>query len=305
MNILEATLALQDTLRSAPLAPVMVPMLTDTAGGPISKMQAPGGGLPSLAELFAGDPSFVSSMAGYAAVLGDSLWLVTYILVLVVGFRQKTYGIPLLAVALNFSWEFYFAVLAPPAAIAERVIHTIWFAVDVVIVWQLFRYGRAAQSIELVKRHFPAVVITTIGLTLVGEVSYHSLTVGNSVFADTKGAGMAYLINLVMSVLFVFMYFGRPYGRGLSYGVAWTKLLGTAFISISNTLVFLHHSGLKQFEVAFKQRHLMYWLKSPDPLGTQSMNLGFYYFLFVTVFLFDVLYVVLLHRRRREALPAP
>ena len=48
------------------------------------------------------------------------------------------------------------------------------------------------------------------------------------------GTQSAYIINYVMSVLFVFLYFDRPDSKGLSYGGAWTKMLGTAFISLAN-----------------------------------------------------------------------
>ncbi len=76
---------------------------------------------------------------GVVNVLGDVLWLVAYILIIRQGFKDRTYGVPMLCVALNFSWEFIYAVQFPfPNKIIETLRWT-WLLTDAVIVYQFFQ----------------------------------------------------------------------------------------------------------------------------------------------------------------------
>ena len=41
---------------------------------------------------------------GAVNVIGDVLWIIAYILAIRKGFQEKTYGIPMMCIALNLSW---------------------------------------------------------------------------------------------------------------------------------------------------------------------------------------------------------
>jgi len=71
----------------------------------------------------------------------------------------------------------------------------------------------------------------------------------------------------------VFLFFNRPHQSGLSYGGAWAKMLGTGIMSLAAFLAFLQEG----------KTH--YFLE----------------YLFVGVFVFDVLYVYMLHKARAQA----
>ena len=75
--------------------------------------EIPRGALPSWGELFSGG---VSGLAIGLATLGDVLWLVAYALILWKGFKDRTYGVPFLAICLNFTWEFWFALVCAPGS---------------------------------------------------------------------------------------------------------------------------------------------------------------------------------------------
>jgi hypothetical protein len=107
-------------------------------------------------------------------------------------------------------------------------------------------------------------------------------------FKDTLGIILAFVINLVMSALFIPFYFTRrESGRGLSLPVAWLKMIGTVLSSLQCyfLLPFIH----------------------PVPASTtQAGPYAFFHFLFVACFVLDVTYIMLLSadRGKRAIKPA-
>lgn len=199
-----------------------------------------------------------------AALIGSLLWVVAYILMIIRGFRDQTYGLPLVAIMLNFTWEFIYVVIYPPDNKTVLWLRILWLVVDVFNVWLLVRYGKAVQSIPQIRDHFYPILMCTFAFCYVGHLVLHH-RLGNT--ADNESA---YSINFIMSILFVFLFLNRPNQSGLSYGAAWAKMLGTGIMSVADFLAF-RQSG---------ETH--YFLE----------------YLFVGVFIFDVLYIYMLHNAR-------
>jgi len=207
-----------------------------------------------------------TQLLGLLNLIGDFLWVVAYVLSIRKGFQDRTYGFPMLCIALNLSWEFIYAVIFPfrPSRVIEGL-RCAWLVCDFVIAYQLFRYGRRWQTTPLIRRFFYPIAIAAILSAFVGQLTFHYT------FADQWGASDAYLINLVMSMLFVWMCLHRPDEKGLSIGAAWAKMLGTGILSVGSCLMITD------------------WLKS-----------SFLVFLFAAIFVFDVIYIVLLHDNKRQ-----
>lgn len=210
-------------------------------------------------------------------VVGDVLWIIAYILIIRAAFKDRTYGVPVLAICLNLAWEFVFTFVHGPRDpdgsldVVKFCMFLGWLVLDAVIFWQLVKYGRKEQRTDELGRFFLPVVL----LCLAGAFGWH-LTFTEA-FNDPHGYMSAFIINLVMSVLFVSLAFERPDGRGLSYGAAWFKLLGTGIISFANVFMLVQDPGYD----------------------------GFWFFLFGGIFLFDVTYVYVLHQgNRRRSVPA-
>ncbi len=201
--------------------------------------------------------SQVPQWLGIVNIIGDVLWIVAYVLTIRKGFTDRTYGLPMLCIALNFTWEFIYAVIFAFPNTIIQVLRWIWLIADIVIVYQLFRYGRAWQTVPLIRKYFYPLCVAMFVFAYVGQLTFHYS------FADQWGMQDAYMINLVMSILFVGMYFGRPGEKGLSIGAAWAKMLGTGILSVGSCFM---------------------------PVSS------FLVFLFVTIFLFDVAYIVLLYQ---------
>lgn len=265
----------------------------------MNRFEAPRGGLPPLGELF--EPSSLAP-AGLG-VLGDLLWVAVYVLVIRQGFRERTYGIPLFAICLNFTWELVFTTVHPPPSRVTLGLHLVWLAIDALILLQVLRYGRERQVLPEVRRYFPWVVGGTLLLCFVGHLTLYDYQLSLALFPDTEGITTAFVINLIMSVLFVAMLLHRRDSSGLSMPVAWLKMLGTGVISLANVLVFLLGTG-RDFELRFRQVGAQEWIDAGTRGGT-TFHAGFAFYLFAVIFLFDVLYIVLLRRRRlRSSVPA-
>lgn len=257
--------------------------------------ELPRGGLPTLAELLQGN---APSIATGIVTVGGVIWLVTYILAIRTGFKHKTYAIPFLAVCLNFTWEFAHSVVFRPDRTSDLVIHFAWLAIDAVILYQVFKFGRKYEKLPFIRKHFAAFVVGMLILLTAAHVSLQWLWNYNAIFPDQDGAIVAFIINLVMSILFVEMLYKRPKAEGMTLGVAWTKMLGSACYSVGNAIA-LGSIGHVLFEVQYRPAGGSEWIAAGD-IGSTSIQPGFIYLLFVVTFAFDVLYIVLLHRRLKK-----
>jgi hypothetical protein len=236
--------------------------------------------LPSFAMLPA-EP--VPTSAEFAAnVLGFLLWSLAYVLIIIRGFRDRSYGVPLVAICLNVTWELYFAWLCPLSEGRGKGYCTasgmwlgllyFWLLLDAVILWQLVRYGSGRAGLEHylpdeTRRRFAflALVIVLLFLSLAWQYSFVALAI------DQDGNGLAWVTNLIMILLFIRSALTRPGLRGLSVGAAWAMLGGN--------LAFVTYAFLNNFAVF-----------TPWPRQvTICLMLG--------VVLFNILYLVVLWSR--------
>jgi hypothetical protein len=226
-------------------------------------------------QLDQGEPFDLLAWYNLVGGAGYLLWLVAYVLVIRRGAIDRTYAIPFVAICLNFTWEAMDSFFLPDPVPFFEWVDRAWFLLDCAIVWQLVRYGKKEQTIPEIRNNFYAVVAGTMVLAFVGQYAFVDT------FHDTLGFIAAFVINFVMSVLFVFFFFARRDDRrGLSLGAAWCKLLGTALASVQ--CVFL--------------------LPKIHPLTPVAYSVvgpyAFFHVLFVGILLVDGIYLYLLMRSR-------
>jgi hypothetical protein len=199
--------------------------------------------------------------------VGGALWIVTYFFVIRQGFKDRTYALPMFAIGLNFSWEMLFAFVWPVTPWVWRLLDKGWLIPDSIIVFQLLRYGRGAQTNSELRKHFYLVFAVIFLVGLAGQYTF------TRSYPDRMGLLAAFLINLVMSILFIPFYFARRAqgGRGLSKGVAWCKMLGTLGTSIEMHFVI-------------------------PKVDLEMADASFLAFLSSTILLFDLVYVYLVSR---------
>ena len=218
------------------------------------------------------------------------VWILVYVVVIVQGWMEQSYGIPILAICLNAAWEWRFAVdqprehPEPPMPATTRWILWVWLLLDGIIVLQVFLFGRDYQSNPLLRQYYYLVVPLMILSAYVLHTLMHETFDLN--LQDYFGVLSAYLNNLVMSALFIPMFFARPELHGLSVWVAVGKLAGTGLTSLGILV--------QDFSDSESRR-------SSDPTARAPLASNKFvswrtylnYFLFAAVFILDAVYLVL------------
>lgn len=204
----------------------------------------------------------VSPELSWSLQIGSGvLWTLVYLLIIKLGFRDRTYGMPIAALSANICWEFIFSFIyhhEPP----QNYVNVVWFAFDLVIVYQALRFGKAAVGRVMPTRYFyPAFFLALVS-------SFFAILAVTIEFKDWDGKYAAFGQNLMMSVLFISMLLGRGDVSGQSVYIALFKMLGTLLPSI------------------------LFYLRYPA-----SMLLNF---LYAAIFIFDLIYLVMLYAKHRE-----
>lgn len=189
-------------------------------------------------------------------------WTLVYILIIKRGFQDKSLGMPLVALCANISWEFIFSFIYPHAP-PQIYVNVVWFLFDVAILFQALKFGRFDFN-----RNLPAKLFyPTLALTLL--MSFCAVLFTSYEFKDFDGKYAAFGQNLMMSVMFVSMLLRRNSVSGQSIYIALFKMTGTLLPSI------------------------LFFLLLPSSL---LLN-----FLYVAIFIFDLIYFVMLYRKCLEA----
>jgi hypothetical protein len=189
---------------------------------------------------------------------GAVLWVVAYINTLVWIKKRQVLDIPAIAIVLNYTCEittgFFFL---PNMGTVLVIAYWAWMVLDTFIVISLFRYGYKQMRVDYFKRHIAPLLV--IGLIVCFAVQCSFIVSYDLPMAPLD----SYIINLVMSVCFIYMYFIPGY-EGNRKLTGWTKFLGTGLISI------------------------MFQTKYPDNFFLTS--------LYISCAFFDILYLYLLHK---------
>jgi len=198
--------------------------------------------------------------------LGFLFWIACYVLIIRRGFKDQTCGMPLAALAVNFAWEVMWGFVIPDQP-PMGAINKAWAIVDLLIVWQFFKFmPRRMPSIIPKPAFYPLTIIAFaigLGVVVLGSYEFKDWEVG--------GAYIAYLDNLMMSALFLSWALYREDIEGQSLWIGVTKGFGTLAVS-------------------FAQHELNVQVLGGSPFLT---------FLFVACAILDFLYVWLLYRRMK------
>lgn len=150
-------------------------------------------------------------------------WTVVYVEAIRVGLRDRTYAMPVAALALNFAWEATYAVDELRGGLSPQgVVNVVWAAADTVIIWTYLRYGRAELPRFVTRPLFAA----WSGLLFASAFAVQWLFLAHFGTHDATRYS-AFLQNLLMSGLFISLYAARNGPRGQSLLIAVAKWLGT------------------------------------------------------------------------------
>ncbi len=160
-------------------------------------------------------------------------WCVTYIECIRIGIKEKTYCMPLLALCMNLCWEALSLVdysLLSGYDIFAYSLYGVWTLLDLGIVATYIVYGKQ-EFLKSIKGLSPTRRIGTGGGFVVYSLGMLALvlTIILTMYAtiDNWKLYFSFSDNVIMSVLFIAMYYIRGGKRGQSLSIAITKCIGT------------------------------------------------------------------------------
>ena len=120
-------------------------------------------------------------------------WIITYILIIKQGIKDKRYGMPMASICANISWEFIFSFMYPLNDL-QRILTFIWFLLDIFIMTQFLLYGYKEYKKLFRERYFIHLFITLV-------VCFVTILAMMHEFKDMAGIYAAFFQNLMMSGL--------------------------------------------------------------------------------------------------------
>ena len=161
-------------------------------------------------------------------------WSVVYIESIRIGFRQKTYAMPLFALGLNIVWEGLYAftdIFVRQSIGAQAIANACWFLLDCVIVYTYFKFGKAECRTETERKFFVPWSLLVFAACLVLQLLFFYR------FGSVEGEKYAaYLQNIAMSLLYLSMLKERKSDKGQSMTIAVCKCIGTLTPTIFGTI---------------------------------------------------------------------
>ena len=183
------------------------------------------------------------------ATVSGIMWSIAYVAIAYRGFKDKSFGMPLIPLALNIAWEFLIAVVYGGHSSGIVVVTQIaWIVLDALIVVTFLLYGyRHYKEAFGISR--PVFWFTTV-VAFAGSAVV--MTLGIQFFADfdtwfnrdvmDSAKFIAFIQNLVISIAFVVMLWLRRSSEGQSFWIAVTKLIGTP-LTVGWSYVLVAHDG--------------------------------------------------------------
>lgn len=158
-------------------------------------------------------------------LLSRLAWIVVYVAAIRIGFRQKTYAMPIAALGLNLAWEWVYSIQGIQGGLdLQDYINIAWALADVAVLYTFFRFGRSELPGFVTKPLFIAWGVGILGASLLIQL----LFVAEFGLAHNASATYsAFLQNLLMSGLFIAMFMARRGARGQSLTIAVAKWIGT------------------------------------------------------------------------------
>jgi hypothetical protein len=185
------------------------------------------------------------------AMLSGVFWLIAYILIIYRGFKDQSYGMPIVALVGNLAWEIIFGLGLASGCPASwygcpgwliQIRNFIWMLFDFVILYTVLRFGRHYFRHPFVQKYFTWIVLGGVaiafiiiyaiipefwisnrwGVVVEGQIpDFLPLTIQGGSYYTGFG------LNFIMSLLFIIMMIERDSIAGQSLYIALNKWLGS------------------------------------------------------------------------------
>ena len=165
---------------------------------------------------------------------GFLAWTPAYVAIIYRAVKRNQLEIPVVAAIGNITWELLWGfAYKQNMGWGLDIIYKGAFIIDVLIFWAVIRFGAEQIRKPEVRRYFPYFVAALV----VGWIAFYA-GLKNGHYELPLGSIGAYLDNIEMSALYLWLGLSLADPRSLSPVVAWSKGFGTAMVTV---FVFLHY----------------------------------------------------------------
>ncbi len=222
-------------------------------------------------------------------------WTACYAAIIVRCFKEKAYGVPILTGCLCISWEaIYTFNFAGMVSIPLNLGNAFWLIPDSLVLLQIFLYGKKMQTDPWIRKHFYTIVTATLAASAFGL--YEFIRYYNDIF----GVSSSWVIDVMISGMFIGLFFRRPDLKGIPYSATWFKLFGNV-----GGALFCYFWWPAQFQDG---KLTACWANREVVTIHAPTSFVFVNFLYLLVPVLDIILIYLVWKRRKElrnATPAP
>lgn len=150
---------------------------------------------------------------------GLLFWIIVYILMVRRGFKDRSYGMPIVALFVNVAWESYYAFFTD-VPMMNKVGAALYLVFDIGVVWTAIKFAKDDFDSALIKRYLNHVMIVTT------VAAFFLIAMFDRAFNDPFGPLSAGFTTMLLSILMLCMLFRRDSVKGQSFYIGLFILLG-------------------------------------------------------------------------------
>ncbi|KIJ25848.1 hypothetical protein M422DRAFT_192918, partial [Sphaerobolus stellatus SS14] len=161
-------------------------------------------------------------LAGVLNASSGLFWTTAYILYVKQAREDRSYGMPLLALILNVSWEFTYTFIYRLNGVG-RFFHFPWVFIDGILVYETVKYGPALwERSPLVANNFMAIVVLSLFIATSAQWTF-----AGQFSRNNASFWSAYVCQNVLSWGSVWMLLTSGNSMGHSMSIWWCRFIGT------------------------------------------------------------------------------
>ncbi|KAI1389673.1 uncharacterized protein F4822DRAFT_399218 [Hypoxylon trugodes] len=160
-------------------------------------------------------------------ILGSgAMWTITYILYVVQAYRDKSYGMPLVSLCANISWELLYGVVYP-TSVGQFVAFTSWLITDIGIVYVTIKFGPSQwKQAPMVANNLGLLLTAGIGTM----IAMHLAFIKQIPSLDECALWSAFVCQVLLSGASVLHLMCRDNTSGHSWTIWLIRWLGTVLV---------------------------------------------------------------------------
>ncbi len=202
-------------------------------------------------------------------ILGTVCWAMAYVLMIKKSHQDKSIAIPLIPLALNFSWEFLYTFVYPATFIPSRLAYGMWFIIDVVLLYSYYKFSEKKNFT------FPVLLVFFICCLVADYIFEHYMDKG--VFGKINPLILlGFIADFTTALGLIYMLKKKGNSKGQSLKIAGFIFYGT-FLYVLEVKINPAHKIIQTFPLDMLMYsslllHAYYYFQLKKVIKSESVN---------------------------------